>query len=121
MNGRKQRQTVDPRSWFSTHDCGPIKDADRIILEENYFYPKIGGMCLHQNLEEESQGLESSRDYVSRESIACRLGPADSNAALKSAFFRHRQQITTKATIGARTKHDGLYKKRKIRVEVVLN
>ena len=33
MNGRKRRQTVDPRSRFSTRDCGPIRDAYRIILE----------------------------------------------------------------------------------------
>ena len=78
-------------------------------------------MCLHQNLEEESQGLKSSQDRVSRESIACRLGSADSNAALEFAFFRQRRQIMTKATISARKKHDGLYKREKIRVQVILN
>ena len=78
-------------------------------------------MCLHQNLEEESQGLESSQDHVSRESITCRSELADLNVALESAFFRQRQQITTKATIGAGTRHDGLYKKGKIRVQVILN
>ena len=46
------------------------------------------GGCLHENLEEESQGLESSQDHVIKESIACRLESADSNATLKSAFFR---------------------------------
>ena len=78
-------------------------------------------MCLHQNLEEESQGLKSSQDYVIKELIACRSESADSNTTLKLAFFRKRQQITTKATIGAETKHVGLYKKGKIRVQVILN
>ena len=78
-------------------------------------------MCLHQNLEEESQGLKSSQDHVIKESIEYRSVSADSNATLESAFFRWRQQITTKATIGARTKHDGLYKREKIRVQVILN
>ena len=78
-------------------------------------------MCLHQNLEEESQGLESSQDHAIKESIACRPEPADSNAALESAFFRQRQQITTKDTIDVGTRHVGLYKKGKIRVQVILN
>ena len=78
-------------------------------------------MCLHQNLEEGSQGLESSQDRVIKESIACRSEPADSNAALESAFFRQRQQITTKATIGAGTRHVGLYQKKKISVQVILD
>ena len=43
--------------------------------------------CLHQNLEEELQGLGGSRDHVIKESIACRLEPTDSDAALESAFF----------------------------------
>ena len=33
MGGRRQRQTVDPRSRFPTHDCGPIKNTEMIILE----------------------------------------------------------------------------------------
>ena len=78
-------------------------------------------MCLHQNLEEESQGLESSQDHVSRESIVCKSESANSNAALESAFFRQRWQIMTKATIGARMKHDGLYKRGKIRAQVILD
>ena len=78
-------------------------------------------MCLHQNLEEESQRLESSQDHVIKESIEYRSVSADSNATLESAFFRWRQQITTKATIGVGTRHVGLYKKRKIRVQVNLN
>ena len=36
-------------------------------------------MCLHQNLEEESQGLESYQDHVIKESIAYRSKPADSD------------------------------------------
>ena len=78
-------------------------------------------MCLHQNLEEESQGLESSQDHVIKESIVYRSESADSNAALESAFFRQRQQITTKPMIDVKTRHVGLYKKGKIRVQVILN
>ena len=78
-------------------------------------------MCLHQNLEEESQGLKSSQDHVIKESIASRLVLADSNAILELTFFKWRQQITTKATIDAGTRHVGLYKKGKIRVQVILN
>ena len=73
-------------------------------------------MCLNQNLEEGSQGLESSQDRVSRESIAYRSESADSNAALESAFFKQCQQVMTKATIDVRMRHDGLYKREKIRV-----
>ena len=36
--------------------------------------------CLHQNLEEESQGLEGPQDHVIKESIACILEPADLDA-----------------------------------------
>ena len=39
---------------------------------------------------------------------------------LEWAFFRYRQRITTKATFGARKKYVGLYKKRKIRVQVII-
>ena len=92
-----------------------------IIWNKITFIPKLGGMCLHQNLKEESQGLENSQDHVTKESIACRSEPVDLNAALESAFFRQRQQITTKATIGAGTRHVGPYKKGKIRVQVILN
>ena len=77
--------------------------------------------CLHQNLEEESQGLKSSQDHVIKGSIVCRSKLADSNAALESSFFRQRQQITTKATNGAGTRPVGLYKKGKIRVQVISN
>ena len=45
-------------------------------------------MCLHQNLEEESQGLESSQDHVTRESIACRLEPADSDVQTRIGFLQ---------------------------------
>ena len=43
MSWHRRWQTVDPRSRFSTRDCGPIGGTDVIILESNYFYPKIGG------------------------------------------------------------------------------
>ena len=45
-------------------------------------------MCLHQNLEEESQGLESSQDNVIKESIACRSEPADSDAKTVISFLQ---------------------------------
>ena len=45
-------------------------------------------MCLHQNLEEESQGLEISQDHVVKESIACRSEPADSDAKTRIGFLQ---------------------------------
>ena len=45
-------------------------------------------MCLHQNLEEELWGLESSQDRVIKESIACRSEPADSVAKTKIGFLQ---------------------------------
>ena len=72
-------------------------------------------------MEEESQGLESSQNHVSKGSITCRSKPANSNAALESAFFKYRQQTTIEAMIGAGTRLAGLYKKGKIRVQVILN
>ena len=77
-------------------------------------------MCLHQNLEEGSQKLGSSQDHDSKGSVAYRSKPANSDATLESAFFRYCQQITIEAMIGARTRHAGLYKKGKIRVQVIL-
>ena len=74
-------------------------------------------MCLHQNLEEEAQGLEISQDHIIEESIACRSETTDSNAKSGIGFL----QITTKAMIGAKARHVGLYKKGKIRVQVILN
>ena len=76
------------------------------------FTPKFGRSLIE---------TEKLLRYVIKEAIACRSELADSNAALESAFFRQRQRITTKATIGVETKHDGLYKKGKIRVQVILN
>ena len=45
-------------------------------------------MCLHQNLEEESQRLESSQYHVIKESIACRSKPADSDAKTRIGFLQ---------------------------------
>ena len=45
-------------------------------------------LYLHQNLEEESQGLESSQDHVIKESIACRSEPADSDAKTRIGFLQ---------------------------------
>ena len=44
--------------------------------------------CLHQNLEEELQGLKSSQDHVVKESIACRSEPADSDSKLRIGFLQ---------------------------------
>ena len=49
---------------------------------------KNKGYCLHRNLEEGSQKLESSQNHVSKKSIACESEQADSDAALESAFFK---------------------------------
>ena len=51
----------------------------------------------------------------------CRLGLADSDAKTKIGFLQIAPVDNDKATIGARTKHDGLYEKGKIRVQVILN
>ena len=45
-------------------------------------------MCLHQNLEEESQGLKSSQDHVIKESIACRSEPADLDTKTRIGFLQ---------------------------------
>ena len=57
-------------------------------------------ICLHQNLEEESQGLESSQDHVIKESIVCswfecntgidflQIAPADND----KGYDRHRDK-----------------------------
>ena len=84
-----------------------------IIVQSTCVYTKIWKRML--------QRLESSQDHVIKESIASRLVLADSNAILELTFFKWRQQITTKATIDAGTRHVGLYKKGKIRVQVILN
>ena len=59
--------------------------ALRVFCDLNY---EKGRKCLHQNLEGGSQELENSQNHVSKESIACGLEPADSDAALESAFFK---------------------------------
>ena len=45
-------------------------------------------MCLHQNLEEESQGLESPQDHVIKGSIACRSELADLDAKTRIGFLQ---------------------------------
>ena len=45
-------------------------------------------MCLHQNLEGESQGLEGSQDHVIKESIVCRSKLADSDAKTRIDFLQ---------------------------------
>jgi len=57
----------------------------KLYLQFTAYYARS---CLHQNLKGESQELESSQNHVSKESIACGSEPADSDAALESAFFK---------------------------------
>ena len=45
-------------------------------------------MCLHHNLEEESQGIESSQDHVIKESIACRSKLANLDAKNGIGFLQ---------------------------------
>jgi len=54
--------------------AGSIFTSPFAILSSTIFF------CLHQNLEEELQGLESSQNHVIKESIACRSKLADSDA-----------------------------------------
>ena len=80
MSGHKQRQTwtLDQGSLPMTVDQSGIQT--RSFWNKITFIPKLGDMCLHQNLEEELQGLKSPQDRVIKESIACRSEPADSDA-----------------------------------------
>ena len=56
-------------------------------------------MCLNQNLEEESQGLESSQDHVIKESIACRSGPANSDT-VQQVRTKHLNRLSIDSTNG---------------------
>ena len=79
-------------------------------------------MCLHQNLEEESQGLKSSQDRVIKESIACRSESADSDAKTRIGFLQIAPEDNDKGYV--QRQHETcwiLQKKGKIRVQVILN
>ena len=75
-------------------------------------------MCLHQNLEED---VTRAQDHVTKESIACRSEPADLDAETRIGFPQIVLTNNNEGYVGARTKHAGLYKKGKIRVQVILN
>ena len=79
-------------------------------------------MYLHQNLEEGFQRLESSQNHVNKGSIVCRSKTVDSDAKSRNQLSsdsasRSRQRL--RSTPGQ--KRVGLYKKGKIRVQVILN
>ena len=57
-------------------------------------------MCLHQNLEEESQGLKSSQNHVIKGSIACRSEPADSDAKSGIDFLQIAPTDNDKGYVG---------------------
>ena len=61
-------------------------------------------MCLHQNLEGESQGPRSSQDHIIKGSVAGGSKQLIQMQKLESAFFGQHQQMTTEATLDARTK-----------------
>ena len=61
-------------------------------------------MCLHQNLEGKSQGPRNSQNHIIKGSVAGGSEIADSDTKLELAFFGQRQQMTTEATLDARTK-----------------
>ena len=78
-------------------------------------------MCLHQNLEEESQGLESSQDHVIKESIAYRSEPADSDAKTGISFLRIAPADNDKGYVQRQDETCWTLQKGKIRVQVILN
>ena len=59
----------------------------KIQLQELLDKGLIQPSCLHWNLEEGSQKLESSQDHDSKGSVVCRSKPDDLDATLESAFF----------------------------------
>ena len=65
--------------------------------------------------------LEASKIMSIKESIAYESISVDSDVALELALFEWRQQITTISYGWRREIHVGLYKKEKIRVQVILS
>ena len=80
-------KSQESRVCFGMNGCNTVSRWIK-FWNKSIFIPKLGGMCLHQNLEEESQGLESSRYHVIKESIACRSISADSNAKTRIGFLQ---------------------------------
>ena len=77
-------------------------------------------MCLHQNLEEELQGLESSQDHVIKESIACRSKPANSDAKTGIGFLQIAPADNDKSYVRRQDDTCWTLEKGKIRVQVIL-
>ena len=57
------------------------------ILEQNYFYPKIGGHVFTPKFGEKNAGTRSFQDCVIKESIAEGSISVDSDVVLGSALF----------------------------------
>ena len=73
------------RSWNVL--CWNVRGLNAVRKWDSIKNKVLNTNCLHQNLEEESQGLESSQDHVIKESIACRSEPADSDAKTGIGFL----------------------------------
>ena len=82
--------------------------------------PKLRGMRSHQNLERRTRELEASKIASIKDSIAWRLISADLEETLELALFEWRQQVMIMGYGWRREMHIGLYKKGKIRVQVIL-
>ena len=78
-------------------------------------------MCLHQNLGRKTRELEAPKIVSIKDSVAWRLISADLEETLESALFEWRQQVTIMGFGRRREMQIGLYKKGKIRVQVILN
>ena len=52
---------MDPRSRFSTRDYDLSEAQAWKFWNKITFIPKLGGMCLHQNLGRRTRKLEASR------------------------------------------------------------
>ena len=78
-------------------------------------------MCLHQNLEEETQGLESSQDHVIKKSIVCRSEPADLDAKTGISFLHIAPADNDKGYDRRQDEACWTLQKGKKRVQVILN
>ena len=92
-----------------------LKPALIMMVQASPFYG-----CLHQNLGRRTRELEASKIVSIKESIAWGSISADSDGTLESALFEWRQQIMIMSYGWRREIYIGLYKKGKIRVQVIL-
>ena len=79
-------------------------------------------MCLHRNLEEGSQGLESSQNHIINGSVAGRSEIADLDAKIGISFLQTMLADDDRGY--ARRQDENMLdsiKKGKIRVQVILN